>query len=88
MTPETTEVAARPKPAIAAASRNLIGSARVWTRADNTPHRAKIVIKDLDFFYGPTQALDGVTLDIPEKQVTGMIGPSGCGKTTLLRVLN
>ena len=27
-------------------------------------------------------------LDLPEKQVTGMIGPSGCGKSTLLRVLN
>ena len=78
----------RPEPAITAPSRNLIGSAGVRTRADTTPHRAKIVIKDLDFFYGSTQALDGVTLDIPEKQVTGMIGPSGCGKTTLLRVLN
>ena len=88
MKPGTREIIARPEPAITTPSRNLIGSARVRTRADNTPHRAKIVIKDLDFFYGSTQALDSVTLDIPEKQVTGMIGPSGCGKTTLLRVLN
>ena len=88
MKPELTEVAARPEPAMATPPRSQIGSARVRAHADTTPHRAKIVIKDLDFFYGSTQALDGVTLDIPEKQVTGMIGPSGCGKSTLLRVLN
>ena len=88
MKPETREIAARPEPAISAQSRNLIGSAAIRARVDNTPHRAKIVINELDFFYGSTQALNGVTLDLPEKQVTGMIGPSGCGKTTLLRVLN
>ena len=88
MKPGTREIIARPEPTIMAPSRNLNGSAGVWPRAENTRHRAKIAIKDLDFFYGSTQALDGVTLDIPEKQVTGMIGPSGCGKTTLLRVLN
>ena len=88
MKPETREIAARLEHAIAAPSRNLIGSAAIRARVDNTPHRAKIVINDLDFFYGSTQALNGVTLDLPEKQVTGMIGPSGCGMTTLLRVLN
>ncbi len=88
MNPETREIVAPPEPAMTAPSRDLIGSAAIRARVDNTPHRAKIVIKDLDFFYGSTQALNGVTLDIPEKQVTGMIGPSGCGKTTLLRVLN
>jgi phosphate transport system ATP-binding protein len=50
--------------------------------------RFKITIKNLDFFYGKNHALTGVTLNLPEKQVTGMIGPSGCGKSTLLRVLN
>ncbi len=88
MKSETREIAARPGPAATTTPRNLIGSAAGRTRADTTPHCAKIVIRDLDFFYGATQALDGVTLDIPERQVTGMIGPSGCGKTTLLRVLN
>jgi phosphate transport system ATP-binding protein len=88
MKPETREIAARPEPAIAARSRNPIGSAGVRAHADIAPHRTKISIKNLDFFYGATEALKGVTLDVPEKQVTGMIGPSGCGKTTLLRVLN
>ena len=47
-----------------------------------------IDIENLDFFYGATQALYGITLKIPEKQVTALIGPSGCGKSTLLRCLN
>ncbi len=51
-------------------------------------HRAKISITNLDFYYGCTRALKGVSLQLPENQVTGMIGPSGCGKSTLLRVLN
>jgi phosphate transport system ATP-binding protein len=49
---------------------------------------ARMAIRDLDFYYGSNRALKGVTLDLPEKRVTGMIGPSGCGKSTLLRVLN
>jgi phosphate transport system ATP-binding protein len=44
--------------------------------------------KKLDFFYGPKQALSGITLQIPEKTVTAFIGPSGCGKSTFLRCLN
>jgi phosphate transport system ATP-binding protein len=51
----------------------------------NTP---RIAIRGLDFFYGANKALKGISLDLPERQVTGMIGPSGCGKSTLLRVLN
>jgi phosphate transport system ATP-binding protein len=48
----------------------------------------RVSIRDLDFFYGDNRALKGITLDLPDRQVTGMIGPSGCGKSTLLRVLN
>ncbi|WP_424135527.1 phosphate ABC transporter ATP-binding protein PstB [Roseomonas chloroacetimidivorans] len=49
---------------------------------------ARIAIRNLEFFYGANKALKGITLDLPDRQVTGMIGPSGCGKSTLLRVLN
>ncbi len=45
-------------------------------------------VQDLNLFYGETQALDGISLPIPEKQVTAFIGPSGCGKSTLLRCFN
>ena len=44
--------------------------------------------RDLNVFYGETQALQGIDLAIPEKQVTAMIGPSGCGKSTFLRCIN
>lgn len=49
---------------------------------------ARISVRNLDFFYGANQALKKINLDLPDRQVTGMIGPSGCGKSTLLRVLN
>ena len=45
-------------------------------------------IRDLDLWYGPTQALKKVSVDIPEKQVTALIGPSGCGKSTFLKTLD
>ena len=45
-------------------------------------------IEHLDFFYGTSQALHDVTLDLPAERVTAFIGPSGCGKSTLLRCLN
>jgi phosphate transport system ATP-binding protein len=51
---------------------------------------ARISVRNLDFVYGEglPKALKGISLDFPDRQVTGMIGPSGCGKSTLLRVLN
>ena len=49
---------------------------------------AKIIIQDMDFFYGPVQALTNVNMSIPANHVTAFIGPSGCGKSTLLRCLN
>ncbi len=48
----------------------------------------KIIIEALDIFYGDLQAIKGVNMKIPEKQVTAFIGPSGCGKSTLLKSLN
>ncbi|MGA9864922.1 MAG: phosphate ABC transporter ATP-binding protein PstB [Acetobacteraceae bacterium] len=48
----------------------------------------RIAIRDLDFFYGDTRALKAISLDVPDRRITGLIGPSGCGKSTLLRVLN
>ena len=39
-------------------------------------------------FFGKTQALKSITLNVPEKQVVAVIGPSGCGKSTFLRCLN
>jgi phosphate transport system ATP-binding protein len=60
----------------------------VQARATAAMNTARISIEDLDFFYGDHRALKQIKLDLPDRQVTGMIGPSGCGKSTLLRVLN
>ena len=48
----------------------------------------KLVVKDLNFFYGNDRALKDINLTIPEQKVTAFIGPSGCGKSTLLRTFN
>ena len=53
-----------------------------------TEQNIKLKVRDLNFYYGNFQALKGINLDIPSKQVTAFIGPSGCGKSTLLRIFN
>jgi phosphate transport system ATP-binding protein len=54
----------------------------------NTATKAKISVRNLNFYYGKFHALKGINLEIPERKVTAFIGPSGCGKSTLLRVFN
>jgi phosphate transport system ATP-binding protein len=49
---------------------------------------AKMVTRDLDFYYNISPALQSITLDFYANHVTALIGPSGCGKSTLLRCLN
>ena len=47
-----------------------------------------ITVKGLNLWYGQTQALKNISIDIPEKSITALIGPSGCGKSTFLKTLN
>ena len=47
-----------------------------------------ITTRQVNFFYGETQALFDITMDIPGRRVTAFIGPSGCGKSTFLRIFN
>ena len=47
-----------------------------------------ITVNDLNLWYGQTQALKHISLEIPEKSITALIGPSGCGKSTFLKTLN
>jgi phosphate transport system ATP-binding protein len=48
----------------------------------------KFQIDDLDFFYGTFKALENISMEIAEREITALIGPSGCGKSTFLRCLN
>lgn len=47
-----------------------------------------ISVKNLDLYYGETQALKNVSMDIRKNAITAFIGPSGCGKSTFLKTLN
>ncbi len=58
------------------------------TRNREANHELSIRIRDLSLWYGETQALDKLNIDIYQKNVTALIGPSGCGKSTFLRCLN
>lgn len=62
------------------------GTAEAPENATQAP--IKMEARDVNFFYGSTQALHGISIPMPEKSVTALIGPSGCGKSTFLRTLN
>ncbi len=47
-----------------------------------------IQAKDLCLWYGESQALKNIKIEIPDKSITAFIGPSGCGKSTFLKTLN
>jgi len=66
-------------------------SIQIETTAERPSARGesdKIVVRGLNFYYGTSKALKGVTFGLRDRKVTAFIGPSGCGKSTLLRVLN
>ncbi len=53
-----------------------------------SPSQAMFSIQNLSFYYGASQALSNINLEIQPRRVTALIGPSGCGKSTFLRCLN
>ena len=48
----------------------------------------KLSVRDLSISYGDQPALSGVSLDVREHEIFGIIGPAGSGKTSFLRTLN
>jgi phosphate transport system ATP-binding protein len=72
-----------------------VGPPRVERRFSTSPRGSSteptataIEARNFSFFYGPTQALQQISLTVPERRVTALIGPSGCGKSTFLRSIN
>ena len=45
----------------------------------------KILVENLDLFYGNFQALKNASLPIQANEITAFIGPSGCGKSKIGR---
>lgn len=68
----------------------------LFTRTDAAAHGRReparvatmVEVRDLSASYGDKRALEGVSLEIPERRITAFIGPSGCGKSTALRCFN
>ncbi len=56
--------------------------------AQNPDGSSKIVVENLDLWYGEAQALYDISLRLQPRRVSAFIGPSGCGKSTFLRTLN
>lgn len=54
----------------------------------NLDHSLGVRVRDLDLWYGHSQALKSINLDIYQNSITALIGPSGCGKSSFLRCLN
>lgn len=65
---------------VARDERQTVGNPRV----DNP----RISCNEINVFYGDTQAIKSVSLDLSENEILAMIGPSGCGKSTFLRCMN
>jgi phosphate transport system ATP-binding protein len=82
---ETTQVRPTIKPV---RPPNLIREHPMRTTDEMSGREPKISVRNLNFYYGPKQALIDVSLEIPANCVTAFIGPSGCGKSTFLRCLN
>lgn len=58
------------------------------TKVSPGDHDAVVTARQVNFYYGETQALVDVSMDVYKNHVTAIIGPSGCGKSTFLRCLN
>jgi len=55
---------------------------------NQAPAEPKMTARGVNVFYGTKKAIDRVSIDITQENVTAFIGPSGCGKSTFLRCLN
>jgi phosphate transport system ATP-binding protein len=67
---------------------NVLSTAPAFNEAASATAPVRVAVCELDFFYGEFRALQSITLDIHDREVTALIGPSGCGKSTLLRTFN
>ena len=85
--PSAQQATAAATPAAAPAPKAALATAASAPAAP-APASTKMHISHLNVFYGNTQALEDITLDIYEHSVLALIGPSGCGKSTFLRCLN
>jgi phosphate transport system ATP-binding protein len=85
---DTTSAASLSTPLTSAGPTPLTSSSLEASHPPGPAQAEKVSIRNLQFYYGETQALKDISLPLYDRKVTAFIGPSGCGKSTLLRVLN
>jgi phosphate transport system ATP-binding protein len=66
----------------------MCGKAHLRSIQNMSENKDKIVVDQMDLYYGDFHALKDISLRMPEHEITAYIGPSGCGKSTLLKSLN
>jgi phosphate transport system ATP-binding protein len=73
----------------AAAGRAAIAVRPEFQREKFSESREKVFeLEEISVFYGGVPAVQQISMDVHENDITALIGPSGCGKTTLIRCLN
>ncbi len=69
-------------------SSNDLSKEQLVPLPERTDAPVVLEVKEMKFFYGQSQALFGINLDVRKGEVVALIGPSGCGKSTLLKAIN
>ena len=78
----------RPGVSASAGLPSVLPEVQSHTTPDGKAARAIFTLKDVRVAYGGISAVENVTFDLAQNEITAFIGPSGCGKSTLLRCLN
>ena len=78
----------RPGVSASAGLPSVLPEVQSHTTPDGKAAQAIFTLKDVRVAYGGVTAVENVTFDLAQNEITAFIGPSGCGKSTLLRCLN
>jgi len=67
----------------------MVSTAADMTNSANTGDPGvKLEVRDVAIRYGSTTAISGISLDVRENEIFGIIGPANAGKTSFLKALN
>ena len=67
-------------------------TAKMTAKQDSTPRKINrgmtiLDVKSVDTFYGPIQALRGVSINVQQGEIVTIIGANGAGKSTMLNTI-